>query len=224
MTRRQELLLTTVGAFLVLVAGVLLLIRPKQQAVAEARADRNAAVAESQSLRDQIRALEALQADAATLEAQARRARAEFPSTPKLPAFVRALQDAAVQAGTDLITVAPSTPKTSTVRPELAEIATSVSVKGGYFQIEDFLARLENLIKGADPDRVPPRSVLVRSVDISSGSDQGAAGGSAAATPEASASSNELQASVALVVFQLAQSATQAPATGGASASSTQVG
>jgi len=98
-----------------------------------------------------------------------------------------------------------------------------VSVKGGYFQIEDFLARLENLIKGADPDRVPPRSVLVRSVDISSGSDQGATGGSAAAAPEASASSSELQASVALVVFQLAQAATQAPATGGTPATSTQV-
>jgi type II secretory pathway component PulM len=82
MTRRQELLLATVGAFLVLVVGLLLLIRPKQQAVAEARADRNAAVAESQSLRDQIRALEALQADAATLARQPRQARAEFPSTP----------------------------------------------------------------------------------------------------------------------------------------------
>jgi Tfp pilus assembly protein PilO len=223
MTRRQELLLATVGAFLVLVAGVLLLIRPKQQAVAEARADRNAATAESQSLRDQIRALEALQADAATLRARARQARAEFPSTPNLPAFVNALQDAAVQAGADLKSVTPSTPKTSTVRPELAEISTSVNLTGGYFQIEDFLARLENLIKGADPDRVPPRSVLVQSVDISRGSDQGASGGSAAAAAAASGSTDELQASVALVVFQLAQSATQAPATGGTSAD-TQVG
>jgi hypothetical protein len=223
MTRRQELLLATVGAFLVLVAGVLLLIRPKQQAVAEARADRNAAAAESQSLRDQIRALEALQADEATLRARARQARAEFPSTPNLPALVNALQDAAVQAGADLTSVAPSTPKTSTAQPELAEIATSVNVTGGYFQIEDFLARLENLIKGADPDRVPPRSVLVQSVDISSGSDQAATGGSAGAAPAASASPDELQASVALVVFQLGQPATQAPATGGASAD-TQVG
>jgi hypothetical protein len=223
MTRRQELLLATVGAFLVLVAGVLLLVRPRQQAVAEARADRNAAVAEGQSLRDQIRALEALQADAATLRARARQARAEFPSTPNLPGLVNALQDAAVQAGADLISVAPSTPKTSTVRPELAEIATSVNVTGGYFQIEDFLARLENLIKGADPGRVPPRSVLVQSVDISGSSGQGATGGSAAAAPEASASPDELQASVALVVFQLTQSATQAPATGGTPAS-TQVG
>jgi Tfp pilus assembly protein PilO len=150
-TRRQELVFAVVGALLVLVAGVMLLIRPTRQATAEARADRDAAAAESQSLRDQIKALEALKPKEAELKSQAELAKAEFPATPGLPALIDALQDSASQAGVDLGTVAPSTPQTSTLNPQLAEITTAVNVSGGYFEIQDFLVRLENLVKGSDP-------------------------------------------------------------------------
>jgi hypothetical protein len=204
-TRRQELVLAAVGALLVLAVATLLVIRPTRQATAEARADRDAAVADSQSLRDQITALEALKPKEAELKAQAELAKSEFPATPALPGLVDALQDAAGLAGVDLGTVAPSTPKTSTVNSTLAEITTTVDVNGGYFEIQDFLVRLENLVKGSDPTRVAPRSVLVESVNLSTGSDDQAAGDSAAATGGA-ASPDELQGNIVLTVFQLAQS------------------
>ena len=224
MTRRTELLVATVGIVLVLAVGSLLLVRPKQQAVAEARADRNGSIAESQALGDQVRALEAVKANATELRAKAKLAKAEFPSNPNLPALVDALQDVASQSGVDLVSITQAPPKTSTVQPELAEIATGINVKGGYFQIQDFLSRVENLVKGADPQRVPPRSVLVQSVSVTSGSGDSGTGDSAAATPDASASAGELQATISLTVFQLAGSpAAQAPATGGAATSATQV-
>jgi Tfp pilus assembly protein PilO len=222
-TRRTELLVATAGMVLVLVVGTLLLVRPKQQAVAQATADRNAAIADSQALRDEVRALEALKADAAELRAKAEQAKSEFPTTPDLPALVEALQDAAGQSGVDLIAITPAAPKASTVQPELAEIATGVNVRGGYFQIQDFLSRVENLVKGADPARVPPRSVLVQSVSVSSSTDS-ATGDSAAATPGTSATSGELQAAISLTVFQLAGSpAASAPAAGAGAAGATQV-
>jgi type IV pilus assembly PilO-like protein len=205
-TRRQELLVAGAGALVVLAAGALLLVRPTQQATAEATADRAAAVSESQSLRDQIKALEVLEADATDLNARAKLARAEFPATPALPGLVDALQDAASLAGVDLGKVAPATPKTSPIHSELAEITTTVDITGGYFEIQDFLVRLENLVKGTDPGRVPPRSVLVRSVNLSSSSGEGT-GDSAAATPSASASPGELGGNIVLLVFQLAQPA-----------------
>jgi Tfp pilus assembly protein PilO len=213
-TRRTELLVATAGIVLVLVVGTLLLVRPKQQAVAQATADRNSALAESQALRDDVRALEALKADEAELKSKAELAKAEFPATPNLPALVEALQDAAGQSGVDLISITPAAPKASTVQPELAEIATGVNVRGGYFQIQDFLSRVENLVKGADPARVPPRSVLVQSVSVNSSTDS-ATGDSAAATPDNSTASGDLQAAITLTVFQLAASpAAPAPATG----------
>jgi Tfp pilus assembly protein PilO len=203
-TRRQELVLAAVGALLVLVAATLLLVRPTRQATAEARADRDAAVAESQTLRDQIKALEALKPKEAELKAQAELAKDEFPATPALPGLVDALQDAASLAGVELGAVAPATPATSAINPQLAEITTTLNVNGGYFEIQDFLVRLENLVKGSDPSRVAPRSVLVRSVTLS-GSSEGATGDPAAAGTATASSSGELKGDIVLTVFQLAQ-------------------
>jgi Tfp pilus assembly protein PilO len=219
-TRRQELIFAVAGALLVLVAATLLLIRPTRQATAEARADRDAAVSESQSLRDQIKALEALKPKEAELKAQAALARAEFPATPGLPALIDALQDSASQAGVELGTVNPSTPKTSTLNSQLAEITTTVDVSGGYFEIQDFLVRLENLIKGSDPGRVAPRSVLVQSVNLATGSES--ATGDSASSAGTAASPDELRGDIVLTVFQLAQSSgtSSTPAAPAAAASS----
>lgn len=205
MTRRQELVLAAVGALLVLAAATLLLVRPTRQATAEARADRDAAVAESQSLRDQIAALEALKPKEAELKAEAELAKAEFPASPALPGLVDALQDAASQSGVELGTVAPTTPKASTLNSTLAEITTTVNVNGGYFEIQDFLVRLEGLVKGSDPARVDPRSVLIQSVNLTSSSDT-ATGDSAAATAAPATSADGLEGNIVLTVFQLAQS------------------
>jgi Tfp pilus assembly protein PilO len=203
-TRRQELVVAAVGALVLLVAATLALVRPTRQATAEARADQQAALAESQSLRDQIKALEALKPKEAELEARANLARAEFPATPALPGLIDALQDSATLAGVELGTVSPATPKASTVNPLLAEISTTVNVSGGYFEIQDFLVRLESLVRGADPGRVDPRSVLIQSINLSSGS-AAATGDSAAATTDAATAPDELKGDIVLTVFQLAQ-------------------
>jgi Tfp pilus assembly protein PilO len=218
MTRRQELLVFGAVGLLLLVVGFLLLIRPKQQAAAEASADRRGAAAESQSLRDQITALEALKAKQDVLRQEVRQARAEFPDTPALPGLLDALRDTADQAGVDLSSIAPAPPKASTIVPGLAEIGVSVSVAGGYFEIQDYLSRLEDLVRGTDPDRVPPRSLLVRSVSLASGGGASGTGGSTGTAPASGAASpSQLQAGITLVTFQLPQ------ATGGSGAAATQV-
>ena len=205
MTRRNELILAGIGVLLVLVAATMLLVRPTRQATADAHAARDAAISDSQALRDQIKALEALKPKEAELRAKAGLAKAEFPATPALPALVDALQDAASLSGVELGTVAPSTPKASTASPLLAEITTNVNVSGGYFEIQDFLVRLENLVKGTDPGRIEPRSVLIESVNLNS-ADESATGDSAQATADPATSADELTGSIVLTVFQLAQS------------------
>jgi Tfp pilus assembly protein PilO len=204
-TRRNELIVAGIGVLLVLVAATMLLVRPTRQATADAHAARDAAISDSQALRDQIKALEALKPKEAELRAKAGLAKAEFPATPALPALVDALQHAASLSGVELGTVAPSTPKASTASPLLAEITTNVNVSGGYFEIQDFLVRLENLVKGTDPGRIEPRSVLIESVNLNS-ADESATGDSAQATADPSTSADELTGSIVLTVFQLAQS------------------
>jgi Pilus assembly protein, PilO len=216
MTRSRERLIGVAAMMLVLVAGAMLLVRPQREATSLARDEERAAQRESRTLHDQIRALEALQANEATLREQARKALAEFPATPALPSLVNALQDLADKAGVDLASVAPSTPKPSSLHPQLVEIATQLTVNGGYFEIQDFLTRLEDLVKGADTaSRVPPRSLLINSVSLSASGGSGAA--TAATTPatgSAATPPDELSAAINLSAFQTAASATGTAAGG----------
>jgi hypothetical protein len=214
--RRRELIVSIVVGVLVLAAVWALLVRPKGGQAAAAQADERAAVSQADTLRGQIRALEQVRGEAGSLRARAREARDLFPAKPDLPDLTTALQRIAEQAGVDLVSIQPTPPAASTASPELAALTATVSVGGGYFEIEDFLARLENMVKSPDPaSRIPPRSVLVRSVTIATGSAASGGTSGGAAVPSATTGSGTLTANISLMVFQHAK-ATAAAGTGGA--------
>jgi hypothetical protein len=220
--RRRELIVAIVVGVLVLTGLWALLVRPKGGQAAAARADERAAVTEADTLRGEIRALEQVRTEAGSLRERSRQARDLFPAKPDLPDLTTALQKLAGQAGVDLVSIQPSAPAASTSSPELAALTATVSVGGGYFEIEDFLARLENMVKSPDPaSHIPPRSVLVRSVSVSSGS--GTSGGTSggAAVPSATTGSGTLTANISLTVFQHARAQAAAGAAGAAAGSAT---
>jgi hypothetical protein len=220
MGRRRELIVLLLIGVLVVAGLWATLIRPKGNQAAAAHADEQAAVDQAASLRGQIRALEATRADADGLRARAREARDLFPGKPALPDLTNALQKIADQSGVDLVGIQPSAPTASPTTPELVMLATTVTVGGGYFEIEDFLARMENLVKSPDPaTRIPPRSVLVRSVNVAgSGASGAGTGATGAAAPTATAGAGSLTATVSLAVFQHAKTQTPAAAAAGGAA------
>jgi hypothetical protein len=213
--RRELIVLLLIGV--VVTAGLwAALVRPKGSQAAAARADEQAAIDQAESLRGQIRALEAVRADADELRARSRQSKDLFPGRPALPELTNALQKIADQAGVDLVSITPLPPSASPSTPELAALPTAVTVGGGYFEIEDFLARLENLVKSPDPaSRIPARSVLVRSVNIASGSGTSGSGTSGGAAPTATAGTGLLTANISMVVFQHAKAQTPAASAGG---------
>ena len=79
-----------------------------------------------------------------------------------------------------------------------------VNVSGGYFEIQDFLVRLESLVKGIRPGSRRP-TVGADRVDQPGQRLGGRTGDSAAATAEASTSADELKGNIVLTVFQMAQ-------------------
>jgi len=208
MTRRRELIVVVVVALLAVAACLLLLIRPTLDRAAAARADEQRSATQAEVLRGQIGALEDVRADAGPLQARAKAARGLFPPRPAMPSLVDALQKIADQSGVDLVSVQPAAPAVSTVNPGLAEIVTGVVVTGGYFQVEDFLARLEGLVKGSGVGPgIPARSVLVRSVSLASA---GSGGTGAASQPQGTtaAGSGVLTGNISLVAFQAVTSPT----------------
>jgi Pilus assembly protein, PilO len=220
--RRRELIVSIVVAVLVVAGLWALLVRPKDGQAAAAQADEREAAAKAETLRGQISALEQARSEADSLRARAREAGDLFPAKPDLPDLTTALQKVASQAGVDLLSIQPSSPGASTDSPELAAVTATVSVSGGYFEIEDFLSRLENLVKSPDPaSHIPPRSVLVRSVSVNSGSSgsSGTSGGTTATA--ATTGSSTLTANISLTVFQHAKAQAAAGTPGAASAPAT---
>ena len=198
------------ASLLLVLAGYLLAVRPKAAEVTRAQADRRAALAQSESLRNDIRQLQAVQANALPLQTRAKDVRSLFPPSPALPDLVNAVQRVADQSGVDLTSVQPSPPVEATDGTGLAQIATTLDVTGGYFQVEDFLSRLEGMVRSPDPaSHIPPRSLLVNAVKLTRGgaaeaaaAGPGTAGTGGAATPTTPANPDVLTAEINLVAFE----------------------
>lgn len=133
----------------------------QQEALATERQDLEA---REISLRSQIARLLALRDDELEIQAELARLQELIPSGPAQPTAIRQLQVAADQAGVVIASVefavpsaVPTAPQTGVPGTVLAEIPLTMTISGGYFQMVDFLRRLE-----VDT----PRAILVDSIAI----------------------------------------------------------
>lgn len=158
---RATLLLVALAAVAVVVLAFLFLIKPKMDEASELRTEAQDVRDQQSQIRSQIAALEEVRADSPDLEAELAAASAVVPEDPALPAALRQLQVAADDSGVTLISVSPGAPASAGVEdlPELSSIPVSLSLEGGYFQVVDFLRRLE------DP-RITSRGILVQDVTV----------------------------------------------------------
>lgn len=159
---RMTGLLAVLGAVLLIVVSFLFLIKPKMDEVAELEVQAEDIRSQQAQVETQIRALQEVRATSPNLEAELAAVGAIVPSDPSLPATLRQLQVAADDSGVTLVSVAPGAPASagSTDVPELATISLSLSLEGGYFQVVDFLRRVE------DP-RLTARGILVNDLAAS---------------------------------------------------------
>jgi Tfp pilus assembly protein PilO len=142
---RVQILLSVLGAILLIVLFWLLLWSPKQDDLELVRQDIETAQADQQRLTTERDQLRAVRDEAPEVEAHLAAARAVLPTDPGLPAALRQLQIAADEANAVLESVSPSRPEQVDEAPEgLSRINVSVQLSGGYFQLVDFLRRVED--------------------------------------------------------------------------------
>src|SRR4051812_40266536 len=176
---KQYVVFTVLGCLVVLAAGWFLLVSPKRSSAAELRTQSAASVRDNQTLEAKLQVLKAQARDLPKQQAKLAAVAAKIPDNPALPAMVRALTTASQSAGVELVSMTPGTPAgvaaapaatttTSTVkRPapgaasagQLASIPLTLSVVGGYFQIQQFVSNLESL----------PRSMRLTNIGITPG-------------------------------------------------------
>ncbi len=161
MTRVQLLLVVAAGLLLAVLFFVLLW-QPRSEEIAAVEDEIARVQEEEQATRDEIARLREVRAEAPEFEAALNAAKTILPPTPASPALLRQLQTAADDANLELQTVAVGRPSESAVDPALAEMTLNVAIAGTYFQLIDFLRRVE------DPALVS-RGVLWGNMSLSPG-------------------------------------------------------
>lgn len=170
---KQWVALTVLGALAIGAGGWFLLISPKRSEAAALRTQTDQQNSQNTSLAAQISMLKEQAKGLPKQQARLAAVAAKIPDNPALPALVRALTVAADEAGVELTTLSPAAPTqvsaavaatpvtaagvspaaprpaAATALGSLQSIALSMTVVGGYFQVEQFLDRLENLSRAA---------------------------------------------------------------------------
>jgi Tfp pilus assembly protein PilO len=185
---KQWVALTVAGCLALMAAGWFLLVSPKRGEAADLRAQTAAQEAVNAQLRTQLQVLQAQAKDLPKKQADLARVAAKIPDNPALPGLIRALTAASESAGVQLVSVTPGAPTAVEVAPaaapvapdaapadaaaapapaapatgaagSLALISLSMDVVGGYFEVEQFLANVENL----------PRALRVTNLTLAPG-------------------------------------------------------
>lgn len=164
---RRSLLISGGAAVVILGLWYAALWSPQKSALSEATGRRQSAEATRDELTTRVARLRASQKDEPMKRAQVETLRTTIPDEPNLAAFILDTNDAASKSGIDFISVAPSEPVPAVpavagaatpvpVQPPggavpagagtpPAEIKLQLQINGGYFQVLDFLNRINEM-------------------------------------------------------------------------------
>lgn len=194
MSRLQQwVALTAVVVLGVLAAGWVLLISPRRAEAHDLVNQRQSTTAATSALHTQLATLQAQARDLPAQQAKLEAVSAKLPSDPAEPNLLRVLTDAASGSGVEFVSIAPgslapavdaptSAPApadgaaaapTATPTGSLHVLPVTINVFGDYFEIEQYLAALEDL----------PRALRVISITTAPGLLTVAPSGAAATPP-----------------------------------------
>jgi Tfp pilus assembly protein PilO len=167
-------LLIPIGIGLVLVLfWYFALWSPQSKALSDARKRKTDAQTKTATLRDQLTRLQQARRDQPLKQSQLETLRVAIPDDPNLAQFILDANDAAARSGIDFLSITPTPPGGTAAGAGTAPAAgggaaaggaapvpirVAMSVSGGYFQVLDFMNRLNRL----------PRLVVIDSVTMSS--------------------------------------------------------
>jgi Tfp pilus assembly protein PilO len=151
-------LLIPIGAGVVLVLlWYVALYRPESSQLADARKRKNQAAQQAATLRDQLSRLQQSRASQPLKQSQLETLRVAIPDQANLAQFILDANDAASTSGVDFLSITPTppaglgqstagtTPPAGATGASAVPIKIAMSVSGGYFQVLDFMNRLNTL-------------------------------------------------------------------------------
>ena len=145
MSSRARLVIAIVAVVLVCLLLYMFVIRPRQSELDEVQTDVETAQAEQVQLQQRLEVLRDLQDRAPDLQAELDEIRGFVPEEAEIPNFIFQVQEAANEAGVEVVQIQPELPKQPPEGGSLAEVRSIVRAQGEYFSIQDFVRRLYDL-------------------------------------------------------------------------------
>lgn len=142
---RSRMIVAVVAVVVVLLLLFFFLIRPRKSELGELRTQVQSEEDRTQSLTAELARLEALQDKAPQLQAALDQIRDLVPQNNQVPNFLFQVQEAANQSGVTFLNIVPELPKPPPEGASVAEVRAQVTVRGGYFAVQDFIRRLTDL-------------------------------------------------------------------------------
>lgn len=165
--KRTTLIAFIAGGLVLVLLWYFLLFSPTSSDLNDTRDEVSNVQSQNQELENTIRRLKELSRNSVEQQATLRTLRAAIPANPDLGEFILQANDIASAAGIDWLSIAPTPPTATTGGGPQSTITLSIQIDGGFFQVLDYLNRLEDL----------DRLVLVDSVNVSAaGADTGSSG------------------------------------------------
>lgn len=165
------------GGVVLVLLWYFVLFAPTSSNLKSTRAEVAATDSQNQELQNTIRRLKELSKNATQQAASLRTLRAAIPANPDLGEFILQANDIASASGIDFLSIAPSPPVASASGGPATTIAVTIQIDGGFFQVLDYLNRLEDL----------ERLMLVDSINVATSTQSSSTGGSSSANSTSSA-------------------------------------
>jgi Tfp pilus assembly protein PilO len=127
----------------VLLAWNMLIFAPKGRTLSHAKDDTKAAQQIESVLRATLARLQDISQNGPAIAAQLDKLSAAVPESPDLDGFILSANQIAVKSGIDWLSVAPGIVQAGDLGPSV--IPLTVQIKGGFFQVLDYLNRLEDM-------------------------------------------------------------------------------
>lgn len=160
---RRAALITGGTALGLLALWFVLLWGPQGGRLSDAQARLDAAESRNDELELRLGRLQAAQEGAPARMAELEALRRAVPDDPELAQFILDANQAASESGVDFLSISPNEPAVG-VGGLPPVIALSISVTGGYFEVLDYLGRVDDL----------PRIVVIDSINLAPGGGDGA--------------------------------------------------
>lgn len=141
MSRKPAIIAGLVGLALILGMAVGL-ISPKASQVRKKQKEVQTAQQQEGALRTQLEQLEAAAKDAPKDRKRLAVLQRQIPPTADLPGIIRLLNNTSDRSGVDFMTVAPGQPS---AEGPLSAIPVQITIKGGFFAVDQYLYLLERL-------------------------------------------------------------------------------